>query len=604
MKKLFYDFEVYPNFWSVVFKNEKGQAIIIHSRMDYSGVVKKLKSKLHEIVFIGANNTRYDVVMLSYLLENYARATSDVICKRMYSMTKDIIDKNVYFKEVMASNSIPDNTYQMDVLTHLTQGLGVKEMACRLHHPKLEGLPFPPDTEIIDEQVPVVIDYNINDVDVTMKIYEQVKGDMEVIWDAIDYFGLDKKHCSETLGAIAELGLSDPTLKPNPPSKFRYNSPVDFNFKTQQFKDVEETFRGLLLEPNSNFSMEIEVDNMVVSLGLGGIHGAVPKTYFENLIDFDAKQYYPETMDKNNLVPNTFKDKKGLRKLINDKEHYGEIGETAKEKAVKLLINSFFGRTGFKNSKFYAPDKLYGVTITGQLLLLRLIEDLREAGYDVVYANTDGVTILDNGTDYYEPVVEAWADEFGYKIKINSVKRAFYRDVNNYVIESGDDEIKRKGDLDTSSNKKRSCFAKVSVDAVVEHLLHGQDIRDFIHSKNDLREFLMYHKYNSDIDVFLEQNGKLKHLPNVVRYVLVNDREDKIVHKKRDKDTYENRLYNDNVRLVPTFVIEEDGKVRVPTIVDKERYVKIAYDILHKVTGKDVEDNPYIEGILEELELN
>ena len=599
MKYLFYDFEVYPNFWLVVFKNIDNKKIVLHSRMNFKSALMRLKEGIGNFVFIGFNNHRYDKVMLNYLLKNIHTPVEKQTAE-MYAMSVDIVENNTYPKKVMADNYIKDITLEMDVSNYLGQGLGAKEMACRLHHPMLETLPIPPHEEIKDEQISILTKYCENDVDIVIRIYGLVKSEMDTIWDIIEYFDLDVKECENTLGAIVETALTDPTLKPNPPQKFRYKAPVEFNFKTQEFKDVEETYKGLLLEPKSKFDMDIDIGEMKVKLGLGGIHGAVPKSSFENLIDIDAKQYYPEQMDKYDQLPNTVVDRTVMRSMINDKEKYGEENDP-RESSVKKAINSVFGRTGFENSRLFAPDKMYSVTITGQLLLLRLSEDLMLGGYDIVYLNTDGLTIPDNGTKDYIEICNNWAKEFGFKLKFVKITKAYYRDVNNFIVEMEDGTVKRKGDLNTEANTKRSSFARVAVEAVVEHLLHDTPIRDYIHSKNDLRDFLLYHKYNQDMEVYLHSDKGLKRLSNVVRYVLVSDRENAIVHKKKDKDTYENRNHNQNVKLVPQFTIENDF-VQVYGVVDKERYVKIAYDILHKVTGKDVEDNPYVDSLLEILE--
>jgi len=319
MKKLYYDFEIYNDFWGVVFKGKDGRKIVLHSRMDFKPALLRLKSNLETFVFVGFNNLRYDTAMLNYLLQNIHVDTSTQ-CRTMYNMSKEIIQEGTYFKKVMADNRVGVNTYEMDVSNYLNQGMGAKEMACRLHHPLLETLPIHPDKSITDSDVDKLMLYCENDVDIVIAVYDLVGSEMDTIWDIIDYFGLDKSECSNTVGAVVENALTDPTLKPNPPSRFRYKSPVAFNFKTQQFKDVEETYKGLMLEPKSTFKMKLDIGDMDVTVGLGGIHGAVKQNNYTNLIDIDAKQYYPEQIDKYDQMPNTVKDKKVMRKLINDKE--------------------------------------------------------------------------------------------------------------------------------------------------------------------------------------------------------------------------------------------------------------------------------------------
>src|SRR6478609_3841680 len=59
----------------------------------------------------------------------------------------------------------------------------------------------------------------------------------------------------------------------------------------------------------------------------------------------------------------------------------------------KIEINGSFGKFGSKWSALYSPDLLIQVTITGQLCLLMLIEQLEAAGVQVCSANTDGIVM-------------------------------------------------------------------------------------------------------------------------------------------------------------------------------------------------------------------
>jgi len=397
VQKLFYDFEVYKNFWLVSFKNTKGNRTIIHSRMNYKEPLSRLLKKVNDFIFVGVNNSRYDTVMLNYLLQYYPYKSTEDQTKEMYEMSRKIIEEDIHYKSLMADKKVKERTYEMDVLNYLGQGMGAKEMACRLHHPKLESLPIHPQKNITDEDIATLIEYCNNDVDIVERIVNEVTGtEMQVALDIIEYFNLDKKLMSTTLGTLVETALVDPNIKPNPPEKWRYKAPVDFKFQTQEFKDVEETFKGLMLEPKYKFKHEFYVGDMKVSMGMGGAHGAINKTYMEDLIDIDIDQYYPQTKYNFNFLSNSLRDKSEYGKLIDNKKKYAKEGDR-RVKAVKLIINTIFGRQGYPNGKLYAPDMLYQTTITGQLLQLRLVEDLTIAGFEVIYLNTDGLTIKNNG---------------------------------------------------------------------------------------------------------------------------------------------------------------------------------------------------------------
>ncbi len=602
MKKLYYDFEVYCDFWLVVFKDDNNKRIVLHSRMNNAPYLARLKEQVRDIVFIGANNSRYDTLMLNYLLGYHGSHNMKRQCATMFAMSKAIIEENKFPKAVISERKISEITLEMDVLNFLTTGLGLKEIMARLHHPKLQSLPYPPNSEIKDDQIETIAEYCENDVDaVKLTVDTLCYVDMKTIWEIIAYFGLSKDVCCLTLGQLVEEALVDKNIKPNPPKKYRYKAPVDFNFKTQEFIDIEETYKGLILEPKSTFNLKTKIDDIEYSFGLGGVHAAPTQTRYDNLIDIDANQYYPTIMKNFDFLPNTIADKSKYTQMISDKERLGAEGDP-RERSVKLGINIVFGKTSHETSRLYAPDKTHHTTITGQLLLLRLVEDLRLGGFDVVYVNTDGLMVQDIDDERYIEICDKWAKEFDFKWKVGHYKRVYFRDVNNYVALDTEGNVKRKGDLNTEPKYKASCFARVSTNAVVEHLLHGTNIREYINEANDLRDFLMYHKYNSNMSVYLQENGKFKRLPNVVRYVLSKSRINSIVHTKTEGGTFENRNYNQNVMLIPEFHFNQNNEVQPPKDLNREAYVQIAYDTLNKVSGQSVNDNPYIEDIVARLE--
>ena len=569
--------------------------------MNYEEPLNRLLKNVNKFIFVGLNSNRYDTVMLNYLLQFFKWKDTKQMCKKMFEMSKDIVINNAYAYQLMADNKVKNRTYEIDLKNYLGAGMGAKEMGCRLHHPKLETLPFNPNKHIEDDEVEELMIYCENDVDINIAIYDSVKGDIDTALEIIDFFDLDMKLSRKTTGQIVEVALTDPQIKPNPPETWRYKAPVEFNFKTQVFKDLEDTFKGLQLTPDYKFSYKFDYDGMEISAGLGGGHGAHKKKHFEGLIDIDANQYYPMIVYTFGMLPDTVKDPEQYGDLIGKKEHYASIGKMGLKNAVKKTINTVFGKTGDKHSKFYAPDKLLRTTITGQLLLMRLIEDLKQAGFQTVYFNTDGITIKDNGDDSYKEIAQAWADEFKMKYEVEFFKRAFYRDVNNFIAEGEDGDLKLKGDMSLSTSKKVSCFGRIATKAVIEHLLHGTSIRDYIDASEDLRDFLMYHKYNKDMRVWLVSTGKKKRLTNVVRYAIMDNVDNAIMHDKGEGTNLANRKYNKNVMLVNDFEENKDGIVPLPENLDKEAYVKMAFDILQKMNGQEILDNPYIEGILEEL---
>lgn len=60
-----------------------------------------------------------------------------------------------------------------------------------------------------------------------------------------------------------------------------------------------------------------------------------------------------------------------------------------KQYTYKILLNSFYGYLGYGRSRFYNINLAEAVTVTGQLLIQNVINELTGRGYKVVYGDTD-----------------------------------------------------------------------------------------------------------------------------------------------------------------------------------------------------------------------
>lgn len=115
------------------------------------------------------------------------------------------------------------------------------------------------------------------------------------------------------------------------------------------------------------------------------------------------KTYYPNMMLNFNLVSRALKDPENFRKIVNKRlaikkkvnEAYknGKENElTAVEKAMpfglKLVVNTVSGAMKAKFSKIYDERNNNWMCITGQLLLIDLIEKL-EPYMTLIQSNTD-----------------------------------------------------------------------------------------------------------------------------------------------------------------------------------------------------------------------
>ncbi len=143
------------------------------------------------------------------------------------------------------------------------------------------------------------------------------------------------------------------------------------------------------------------------------------------------------------------------------------------QSGLKIVNNGSFGKLGSMYSKLYAPDLMLQVTLTGQLMLLMLIEELEEAGISVKSSNTDGVEILcpKSKEALLETIVFDWELNTGMVMEHGHYKALYARDVNNYVAVY-DGYTKTKGVYSKPSLMKNSEYPIV-FEAIREYLLNG-----------------------------------------------------------------------------------------------------------------------------------
>lgn len=217
-------------------------------------------------------------------------------------------------------------------------------------------------------------------------------------------------------------------------------------------------------------SLDIEIGGCPCTVAFGGVHGAKP-CYQETATDTrsirnkDVASYYPHLMTlpldygkEYGFCSRAIPDPSIFVKTLEDRVQAKRNGDSAKNKALKLVLNTTFGcmgAGGVKDGKYYKRNDLYdplmarSVCITGQLFLLELTCHLVQEipSLKVIQLNTDGIMVsFDNEHDaVWQEITQEWQDRTGFELEEDFIKRIVQRDVNNYVEVAMDDSVKVKG---------------------------------------------------------------------------------------------------------------------------------------------------------------
>jgi hypothetical protein len=211
------------------------------------------------------------------------------------------------------------------------------------------------------------------------------------------------------------------------------------------------------------------------------------------LVDRDVASYYPSVILRCKLYP----------KHMGEKflEVYGDIvkrrldakkrGDAVVRDSLKIVLNGSFGKFGSKFSILYSPDLLIQTTLTGQLALLMLIEQLELNHIPVISANTDGIVIKcpRHMIAVMNAVIGIWEYWSAFETEETQYLALYSKDVNNYLAIKPDGKTKAKG-LYAAPGLTKNPTASIAVDAVTAHLVSGADVMATIAACKDITKFV------------------------------------------------------------------------------------------------------------------
>jgi hypothetical protein len=413
----------------------------------------------------------------------------------------------------------------IEVTPGVTGTISQKVFGGRLNCPRMQDLPYDPDLELTDSQMDEVNDYCGNDLQTLKAIYLDILPQIELRRVMSKKYGIDL--LSKSDAQIAEAVIKDKyysmtkkKLEGNiSTGQFYYEPPEFVRFKTPILKEAlsivtSEPFvlssKGKPAMPEDLTDLDVKIGQSIYKMGMGGLHSKEKSAFYVsneyyNLYDWDVTSFYPSIILMCNLFP----------------KHIGEIFldifepfviERVEAKAVKnivvadsfkTLINGTFGKLGQPYSAINAPELMVQVTVTGQLVLLMLIEMMESRGLPVVSGNTDGIVVkCPVGKEtMMRHVVKRWEAQTGFTMECNKYAGLYSRDVNNYLAfpfkfdkDINDwtvelDKTKQKGmfrDASLSKNPEND----ICTTAMIEYILRGTPFKQTIHSCFDITKFI------------------------------------------------------------------------------------------------------------------
>ena len=227
----------------------------------------------------------------------------------------------------------------------------------------------------------------------------------------------------------------------------------------------------------------------------------------------DVESLYPSIMlnydvqpsgDELDLFPQLLERLTDLRletkqdmKDAEDEEIRSELD--ARQSSYKVLINSFYGLLGFSLSAFNDFEEADRVARTGQEILRRLIDEIRERGGTVIEVDTDGVLFVPPDevrgeqaeVDFTVGLTEAMPEGIRVGFDGRFQKMLSYKK-KNYALLTHDDTLKFKGS--SLISRSNEAFGRRFVRQAIRRLLE-RDVEGLHDLYVDTREKIIEHDW-------------------------------------------------------------------------------------------------------------
>lgn len=196
---LVYDIEVFPNVFSCTLKNSETDEVTV---FEISHRIDNNKAEIGKLValfkdsrylFCGYNNIHYDNPIINFIIANYNTVPGNyfIICNTLNKLSNTIIHGE---KEQWKQWKYANNFATLDLLTMLfSQKLrvGLKEMQVTMQYPNVQEYSLGFDSYLLDEDIPEMLSYNLNDVNSTLELLNRCKKEIELRLGIEKEFGVD-----------------------------------------------------------------------------------------------------------------------------------------------------------------------------------------------------------------------------------------------------------------------------------------------------------------------------------------------------------------------------------------------------------------------------
>ena len=540
--------------------------------------------KKNDHYFVTYNGLRFDSQVLEYIIrthDQWHEHTGLEICGIIAQVASDTIHDSNFgvlpkYRESQLSFKILD-LFEIHHFSNKNRMVSLKRLEFEMDLENIEEMPIHHSKEnMTADEIQLTKDYCKNDVDATYQFYKVTVGDtdhplyrgdnrIDLRLDIQEEFGIPclnysdskigdemikKYYCEQKNIEYKELPKKGHFRK----SIFVKNCIAKYvEFQTKELQDFLKRIQKLTLGLQDDFKEELHFYGNVYSFMKGGLHTENKPKIFEaddeyEIIDWDVSSYYPAIIINNGRYPHHLGPEflRGYQEMFNkrlelkplakkDKKIKGIVG------ALKLAVNSVYGKSSDMQSWIYDRQLTMFTTITGELSLMMLIEAYELAGINVISANTDGVTIRIKKTliDKMHEINAWWSELTQYELERADYKKIIFSTVNDYLAIKTDGEVKKKGDFLTDFELHKNKSARIVPLALEQYFLSDIPVEHTIRSHNNIFDFCIRQKASKDFhyEGIDRSTGEKRIYNKLIRYYISKTGEKLLKVKNEDSDS-------------------------------------------------------------------
>lgn len=541
---VFFKLEVFKNDWIVVFKKDNKYTTIINN-------LYELKSYLNGVsnsILVGFNNYKFDnIILAAIILDKIPYKVANRVRK----------NEKVYYRL---------NALSFDASQELRGGIDLHECQGNLGESIIEcPIKFDTNRKLTNDELLLIEIYLKHSIKTIEKIFELREQYFDAKVELINEFGLPSA-CVKNTRAVLTSKILNCISKELPADRLiiNYSDKINWELIPQAiknfYKKVHYDFRcgGDYTEIEKR-RLQLNIAGVSHVLGFGGIHGALENYKGDgNFLHIDVESFYTTLMLNENFISRKVATP-SLLKTIQNKRLELKNKEDTKHKTYKTVLNSITGAMKNKYNALYDPKMNNCICVNGQIILTQLIIVL--SNYcRLIQSNTDGIIVkydLKN-YNYILKIVSNFEKQFNISFKISKINKIAQKDVNNYVVQYDNGEIKGVGSLKnfaggTGERNTLSIIDRCLVNYYIKNIPVEQTIIE-AWKNYDILPFQIIAKMGNTYDgMFYEFKGAMLQTQKVNRVFATNNKDFGGIYKKKGEsfqkiaNTSENSfIYNGN----------------------------------------------------------